>query len=101
MSAAAIPVRAGDHCDIGARWRVPAADARSGGFCRPVPPEHRTAGCSAGEAKLAPADREALKKVVPDRLVAQRGDKIPMRRAVGLGNSRRKRYQALPSWRIA
>jgi preprotein translocase subunit SecB len=24
---AAVPVRAGNHCDLGTRWRVPAADA--------------------------------------------------------------------------
>ena len=46
MPAAAVPVRARDHRDFGARRRVPAADARSGRFRRSVSPEHGTAGCA-------------------------------------------------------
>ena len=45
MPAAAVPVRARDHRHRGARRRLPAADAGSRGFRRPVPPEHGTAGC--------------------------------------------------------
>ena len=41
---------------VGARWRLPAADARSRRFRRPVPPEHGTAGRrpgGAGQAELS------------------------------------------------
>ena len=48
MPAALVPVRPRDHCHRRARWRLPAFDARPRGFCRPVSPEHGTAGCRPG-----------------------------------------------------
>ncbi len=55
VSAAAVPVRARNHRDRGARWRVPAADAGSGRFRRPVPPEPGTAGAAAQAAPAKPS----------------------------------------------
>ncbi len=37
---------------LGAQWRLPAADARSGGFRRSLPAEHGASGRAADQAKL-------------------------------------------------
>src|SRR5712671_7772015 len=105
MSAAAVSVRTRNHRDIGARRRFPPADAGSRRFCRSLPAEYGTAGGPAGQTelnRLAPG-RYSLgvnwlrgQEIAPDRLVAQRGDKGPMRRAIVLGDPRSERHQALP-----
>ena len=51
MPAAAVPVRAGDHCDGRSRRRLPALDARPRRFRWPVSPEYGTA--SRGDAGFA------------------------------------------------
>ena len=69
----------------GARRRLPAADAGPRRFRRPVPPEHGTAGGGAGRSAASRANQPSRfqtarpEKFVPDRLVAERGDKGPMR----------------------
>src|SRR6202795_617193 len=105
MSAAAVSVRTRNHRDIGARRRFSPADAGSRRFCRSVPAEYGTAGCPAGQTelnRLAPA-RYSLRvnwlraqEIAPDRLVAQRGDKGAMGRAIVLRDPRRERRQTLP-----
>ncbi len=45
-----VPVRARADRDRGAQWRLPAADDRSGGFRRALPPEARRAAAPAGPA---------------------------------------------------
>ena len=55
MPAAAVPVRARNHRDVGARRRLPAADARSRRFRRSVSPEHGAAGRRAGRHQAKPS----------------------------------------------
>jgi hypothetical protein len=67
MPAAVVPVRARDHRNLGARWRVPAADAGSGRFRRSVSPESGTAGCRAGRAGKTELTREAFREYALNR----------------------------------
>ena len=55
VPAAVVPVRARDHRNVGARRRLPAADAGSRGFRRPLPAEHGAAGRAAAAAQAKPS----------------------------------------------
>src|SRR5450755_4019545 len=103
MSAAAVSIRTRNHRDIGTRRGFPPADAGSRRFCRALPAEYGTAGCPAGQTelnRLAPCalfvNRLRAQEIAPDRLVAQRGDKGAMGRAIVLRDPRRERRRALP-----
>ena len=103
-----VPVRARDHRDRRPRRRLPAADAGSRRFRRSLSSEHGAADMAASsrasELSLTAVNLSrkevrtlgAGKILVPDRLVAERCDKGPMRLALGIANPRRERHEPLP-----
>src|SRR6516165_40883 len=95
MPAAVVPIRTRDYRHFRARWRISAFDARSRRLRRSLSAEYGTAGRRSaggpGQAQLGGAE-----EIVPDRLVAERGDKGAMRLAIGVSHPWHKRNKTLP-----